>query len=324
MTVKLSPIWSGNQFFNSAGSVLSGGKILQYQSGTTTPTATYTDSTGLTPNANPIILDSAGRYSAQIWFTAGTSYKLVLQDSSGSTILTEDNLTGINDGIASPASEWQPSNLTPTYISATSFSVPGNQTATFAVRRRLQSTVNAGTVYSTVVSSSFSGVTTVTVSNDAGTLDVGLSVVNIGLLNASNTSFPVSSSSRPLVFAYSSTVFALGGNTFTNFTLLYDLLSNFNATTGIFTVPFPGKYFFNVILACTATNNAASANPYFTKNASPIPGSGIDTILVPNGFNNYVSLPIISDCVAGDLIAARVNTLNNMTIGAAQYMIWVI
>ncbi len=57
--------------------------------GTTTPLATYTDSTGLTPNANPVILDANGE--ANVWMTDG-SYKFVLLDSLGVPQWTVDNV----------------------------------------------------------------------------------------------------------------------------------------------------------------------------------------------------------------------------------------
>ena len=81
-----SPRW---QFFDSVtGAPLAGGKLYTYAAGTTTPLATYTDSTGATPNANPIVLDSRGE--CRIW--AGDAlYKFVLEDSLGNLIWTEDN-----------------------------------------------------------------------------------------------------------------------------------------------------------------------------------------------------------------------------------------
>ena len=44
---------------------LAGGKVFTYEAGTTTKATTYTDHTGLTPNTNPIILDSEGE--CDIW-----------------------------------------------------------------------------------------------------------------------------------------------------------------------------------------------------------------------------------------------------------------
>lgn len=79
------------QFFDNSGNPLSGGKVYSYTSGTTTPKNTYTDSTEGTPNANPAILDSAGR--ANIWLGTG-GYKLILKTSADVTIWTVDGVPG--------------------------------------------------------------------------------------------------------------------------------------------------------------------------------------------------------------------------------------
>jgi hypothetical protein len=93
MSVSLSPYaGAGAQFFDNNGNPLAGGLIYTYAAGTTTPIATYTSSSGGTANANPIVLDSAGRTPAQIWLTAGNSYKFVLQTSLGTLIKTDDNI----------------------------------------------------------------------------------------------------------------------------------------------------------------------------------------------------------------------------------------
>jgi parallel beta-helix repeat protein len=86
---------AGWQFFDDNGSPLSGGKIYTYAAGTSTPTTTYTDSTGTTPNANPIVLDAAGRAAQEIWLTNDTFYKFVLTSSTGTIIWTKDNLPGV-------------------------------------------------------------------------------------------------------------------------------------------------------------------------------------------------------------------------------------
>jgi hypothetical protein len=189
VAVKLAPIWVGQQFFTSAGNVLNGGKINTYLAGTTTPQSTFTDSTGITPNANPIVLDSSGRYSSQIWLTAGVNYKFVLTDSASNILLTEDNLTGVNDTSAAGVSEWI-TGTTATYISATSFSVAGNQTSVYQVGMRVKSTINAGSVYSTIATSAFGAVTTVTLVNDSSSLDATLSAVAYSILGETNPSIP--------------------------------------------------------------------------------------------------------------------------------------
>lgn len=83
---------AGAQFFDNNGVPLAGGLIYVYDAGTTTPAATYTSSSASTNNTNPIVLDSAGRTPAQIWLTAGASYKFVLQTSTGVLIKTDDNI----------------------------------------------------------------------------------------------------------------------------------------------------------------------------------------------------------------------------------------
>ena len=83
---------AGAQFFDNNGNPLAGGLIYTYSAGTTTPIATYTSSSGGTANANPIVLDAAGRTPAQIWLTEGNSYKFVLQTALGVTIKTDDNI----------------------------------------------------------------------------------------------------------------------------------------------------------------------------------------------------------------------------------------
>lgn len=76
-----TPIFRGE---DNNGKALAGGLLYTYGAGTTNPLATYTDSTGLTPNTNPIALNSRGE--AQVWLALGQSYKLLLTDSSGNTI----------------------------------------------------------------------------------------------------------------------------------------------------------------------------------------------------------------------------------------------
>lgn len=96
MTVNLSPFAGvGAQFFDDNGVPLSGGKIYTYGAGTTTPKVTYTDYTGGTANANPIILDAAGRPPAEVWLIYGDAYKFILKDSTDTLISTFDHIDGI-------------------------------------------------------------------------------------------------------------------------------------------------------------------------------------------------------------------------------------
>lgn len=86
------------QFFDDNGAVLNGGSLEFKAAGTSTDKDTYADSAQAVTNPNPITLDSAGRPDnsgspIQIWLDG--SYKLIVKDSSGNTIRTEDNLTSL-------------------------------------------------------------------------------------------------------------------------------------------------------------------------------------------------------------------------------------
>ena len=89
-TTSLSPT-PKLQFFDLNGAPLSGGLLYTYAAGTTTPLTTYTDSTGVSANTNPIVLDSRGE--ANVWLGAAI-YKFALYTSVGVLIWTVDNING--------------------------------------------------------------------------------------------------------------------------------------------------------------------------------------------------------------------------------------
>ena len=88
-TTSLSPT-PKLQFFDLNGAPLSGGLLYTYAAGTTTPLASYTDSTGNFANTNPIVLDSRGE--ANVWLS-GAIYKFALYTSAGVLIWTVDNIS---------------------------------------------------------------------------------------------------------------------------------------------------------------------------------------------------------------------------------------
>jgi hypothetical protein len=164
-----------------------------FVAGTATPSPVYSDATLTVPLANPLTLDANGE--ALFYTGAGVAYKVTVRDSLAALIWTEDNVIfggGSGTSIAGSSGEWTQVSGAPTFIDATHFAYVGDQTATFDAKRRLKSTVTAGTTYSTVVSSLFAaGNTTVTVLNDAGnSLDAGLSVVQVGILDPAHPSIP--------------------------------------------------------------------------------------------------------------------------------------
>jgi hypothetical protein len=85
-------------FFDSNGVPLAGGSVYFYIPSTTTPKTTWLDSAEVTPNSNPVILDSAGR---AIIYGNGV-YRQVVYDALGNLIWdqltsgTNTTITGIN------------------------------------------------------------------------------------------------------------------------------------------------------------------------------------------------------------------------------------
>src|SRR5689334_1664017 len=87
--------------FTNTGAPLAGGKLYTAQPGTVagpaqaSPKATYTDGTGATPNANPVVLDAAGR--ADVWLLG--AYSMALYDANGVLIKSKDQVTGTGGGL---------------------------------------------------------------------------------------------------------------------------------------------------------------------------------------------------------------------------------
>ena len=175
MTVNLSPFAGvGAQFFDDNGVILSGGKIYTYAAGTSTPLATYTDYTGNTAHANPIVLDAAGRPPSEVWLTYGDSYKFILKTSADVTVGTFDHIDGI-----------PPINInlvrlygsTSGYIDLEAPAVAGANTITFPAA--------TGTVALTA-GPTFTGTTTVDALTASGNI-TGAKTVAGRLLSASQT-----------------------------------------------------------------------------------------------------------------------------------------
>jgi hypothetical protein len=173
------------RFEDSNGDPLAGGTLEFYESGSSTPKTAYGDSSESTSFTTKT-LDSRGE--AVVYFGSG-NYKLVVKDSGGSTIKTLDPVIGAVTSVTQD--QWVASGDTPTYVSATSFTVPGDKTADYHTNRAFKATVTAGTVYGHYTGSSYSDPnTTVTVKNDSGTLDSGLSAVWHGLETANDSAVP--------------------------------------------------------------------------------------------------------------------------------------
>ncbi len=181
------PTWQSE---TADGSPAVGSKYFFYDAGTNTKIDTYTDSSGDVANPNPIELDSLGMPPDEVWFIQGQAYKVVWAPSTDtdpptSPYRTWDNLYGLNNSQTdADVSEWIAYDDTATYISGTRFSVTGDRTSTFHVGRRVKTRNTGGNIYSTITDSVFGAVTTVTLDNDSGSLDSGLSQVYYGIISA--------------------------------------------------------------------------------------------------------------------------------------------
>lgn len=191
MSVKYSP-FGNSQIQDASGNPAVGWTIGTYTAGSSARLATYTDATGATAQTADIVLNALGLpTNGWIWLTAGLSYKFIVKNAAGVTQFTVDGISGVNDTGAATVSQWQSSGLTPTFVSTTSFTVPGDQTTELHVKRKLQFTTGTGTVYGEILTTAFTTLTTVTMTMaGAGVLDVGLSVVNVSILRNDHIAVP--------------------------------------------------------------------------------------------------------------------------------------
>jgi hypothetical protein len=91
------------QVFSNIGVVGAGYRLFFYETGTTTKKDTYSDDDLATPNTNPVVADSAGRFG-DIWVSDSSLYKCVLapagtDDPPTDPIWTADPINLNNSGI---------------------------------------------------------------------------------------------------------------------------------------------------------------------------------------------------------------------------------
>lgn len=119
-TFFLCPFASFLQVLNDSGGVVTNALIWTYAAGTSTPTNTWTDNTGVTPNSNPIQLNSAGRLNnVSIWQQGGVPIKVIFTTNAGTPSVpvagpqigpTFDQVYGINDFTSGAASLLNPAS----------------------------------------------------------------------------------------------------------------------------------------------------------------------------------------------------------------------
>ena len=91
MTAKLLP-QAKQQYFDTAGNLLSGGKVYTYVAGTTTNKTTWSDAAQTSANSNPVILDSRGE--ADIFWNG--NYKISVTTAADAPVWTRDNISSVD------------------------------------------------------------------------------------------------------------------------------------------------------------------------------------------------------------------------------------
>jgi hypothetical protein len=214
-------------FTKGTNTPLAYGYVYTLQPGTvglTNLKQTWADSTLLSLNTNPVPLDENGE--ADIW-TVGYC-KLVIYDQYDVLQDSIDNVSSM-PYVSFINSQWANTGLTPTYVSATSFTVPGDALSVFPQGIRIQSVdsdgsnVITGTVYSTL----FNGIlTTIVVVWDGVGLDNPASgfTISTSILTPTYNALPVTpvlvyKTSQALTSAQLNSVIEINSGTATSITL---------------------------------------------------------------------------------------------------------
>lgn len=162
MSVSISPVFNGFQFFDNDGFPLSGGLLFQYEAQSDSVMQdTFTTPVGDVPNENPIVFDSSGRIVTDLWLTDGLFYHFVITMPDGTTVLDSiDNVTGVKASQTpgtEPKSIWTLAEALTSYVSPNQFIIEGNFTQQFSPGNRVQIEDEDGSfVYGTVTSRTFS------------------------------------------------------------------------------------------------------------------------------------------------------------------------
>ena len=161
-----------------------GGTISFYEAGgSSTPKEVWSDYTLLTSAGFSVDTDSYGlpeKSGTSIEVYGDGDYYVVIKDAAGNTIRDYEWLEEIF--IQTEPDEWVASGLTPSYISATSFSVPGDQTEILDVGRMLRIQL-----YRPIITSVYTTLTTITVATG---LTSPITSFEYSFQNGTNQSLP--------------------------------------------------------------------------------------------------------------------------------------
>ncbi len=84
---------------DSSGAPIAGAKLQFFETITTTPKDTFTDSSFGTPNANPVIADGFGRFGPIFLDISSVLYTVILKDADDVVIDSQDGVGGASDTV---------------------------------------------------------------------------------------------------------------------------------------------------------------------------------------------------------------------------------
>lgn len=245
------------RYFDADGEPLAGGKLYTYQSGTTTPQATYTDQAGGTPNANPIVLDANGECS--MWLNPDLTYKFVLKDSDDVTQWTVDNVVGLLAPSAVNTASIADEAVTTAKIDGDA--VTGAKIADNAVGiEHLNDTVSGpGDIKNLkVVCSVGSNALTIALKTKAGTDPSATDPITVCIPNSDGTYAELQiTAATSFVFSSGSTIGHTNG-------VAWDIYGYFFNDSGTLKIGFSSTLFGNGILSASAEGGAGAADSFST------------------------------------------------------------
>jgi hypothetical protein len=287
-----------HHFYQNNGALAAGGTLEIFDANTVTHAITWNDRDGATihQNANPLTLDSQG--AAIVWLEAGKVYDWIAKDALGNTIDSSKGIIGSTSAIAA-VSQWVVTALTPTFVNTRTFTLVGDQTATYEVGRRVRVTLTGGFKYATIISSVFSTLTTVTLgfANNTDVLDSSISAVDVGLDLASSPSDIIGAGSIIDLTGYSGADVPLkiGQSAIYTVTAATTLLLRIaTANNQIYEIHgnFNGQTLNQAAPAKINPNNSTPASvltQYFISNQATPTGSVATQAFIPIGNNNALT-----------------------------------